>query len=230
MVTVDGTGVVSRAGTVLLRELADRSGLTAGLSAALAGSRSRQGGHGPEQVAVDLAVMIADGGEVISDLRTLADQSLLHGPVASTATAWRVLGSIDTATLAELRRARAVARERAWAARGEWTGTEPPPSRVADRAIAHAVIDLDATLVEAHSDKDTAAGALQRRIRFPSPARVPGQHRRSARRDPAPRQRRRPRRSRSSTVAGPRAGTTARAVGAPSPCSSGRTRPAGLGA
>lgn len=59
--------------------------------------------------------------------------------------------------LAELRRARAVARERAWAARGEWTDGELPGSRVADRTIEHAVIDLDATLVEAHSDKADAA-------------------------------------------------------------------------
>ena len=34
-VTGGGTGVVSHAGLVLLRELADRTGLTAGLSAAL---------------------------------------------------------------------------------------------------------------------------------------------------------------------------------------------------
>ncbi|GAA5117424.1 IS1380-like element ISMsm3 family transposase [Haloechinothrix salitolerans] len=157
VVTVDGRGVVSHAGTALLRELADRSGLTSGLSAALAGSRSRRGGHDPGRVAVDVAVVIADGGAVISDLRTLADQGLLHGPVASTATAWRVLDGVDEQVLAGLRRARAAARERAWAARGEWTGTELPGSRVADRMIEHAVIDVDATLVEAHSEKDSAA-------------------------------------------------------------------------
>lgn len=157
VVTVDGKGVVSHAGTALLRELADRSGLTSAFSTALAGSRSRGGGHDPGQVAVDVAVVIADGGQVISDLRTLADQELLHGPVASTATAWRVLDTVDEAALAELRRARAAARERAWAARGEWTGTELPGSRVADRTVDHTVIDLDATLVEAHSDKAAAA-------------------------------------------------------------------------
>ena len=41
-VTAGGTGVVSHAGLVLLRELADRTGLTAGLSAALP---SPAGGH-----------------------------------------------------------------------------------------------------------------------------------------------------------------------------------------
>lgn len=89
VVTVDGTGVVSHAGAVLLRELADRVGLTREFATALAGVRQRGGGHDPGRVAVDVAVVIADGGEVISDLRTLSDQVLLHGPVASTATAWR---------------------------------------------------------------------------------------------------------------------------------------------
>lgn len=157
VVTVDGKGVVSHAGTALLRELADRVGLTGGFSTALARSRCRRGGHDPGQVAADLAVTIADGGEVISDLRSLADQELLHGQVASTATTWRVLNSVDENALAELRRARAAVRERAWAARGELTGAELPGSRVADRVIDHTVIDLDATLIEAHSDKNAAA-------------------------------------------------------------------------
>jgi hypothetical protein len=46
-------------------------------------------------VLVDLAVMLSDGGEAISDLALLRDQPDLAGPVASTATAWRVLDSID---------------------------------------------------------------------------------------------------------------------------------------
>jgi hypothetical protein len=38
-VTSDGTGIVSHAGVVLLRALADKTGLTAGLSEALASRR-----------------------------------------------------------------------------------------------------------------------------------------------------------------------------------------------
>ena len=57
-VTGGGTGVVSHAGLVLLRELADRTGLTAGLSAALL---SPQGGHDRGRVMADLACAIADG-------------------------------------------------------------------------------------------------------------------------------------------------------------------------
>ena len=85
-VTVDGTGVVSHAGTALLRELADRTGLRAEFSVAMDTSRCRAGGHDPGQVLVDLAVMLADGGEAIRDLAALADQPGLHGPVASAAT------------------------------------------------------------------------------------------------------------------------------------------------
>lgn len=155
--TADGSGVVSHAGTVLLAELADRFGLAAAYAAAMHGVRRRGGGHDPGRVLVDVAVAIADGAQSITDLRVLADQPLLHGPVASTATAWRVLDAVDEDRLAALRRARAVARERAWLARGELTGAALPPARAAGRDLPELVIDLDATLVEVHSEKDGAA-------------------------------------------------------------------------
>jgi hypothetical protein len=86
-------------------------------------------------VLVDVAVAIADGAETISDVQALGDQPALHGPVASTATVWRVLEGVDTGVLAGLRAARAQARERAWAARGELTGGELPPARAAGRDL-----------------------------------------------------------------------------------------------
>ena len=49
---------------------------------------------------VDLAVLLADGGQAISDLAVLRDQPQLFGKVASTATAWRVLDGVDAAGLA----------------------------------------------------------------------------------------------------------------------------------
>jgi hypothetical protein len=61
VVTTDGTGVVSHAGTVLLAELADRIGLTAALNEATDGLRERRSGHDPARVLVDVAVAIADG-------------------------------------------------------------------------------------------------------------------------------------------------------------------------
>ena len=153
--------MVSHAGTVLLAELADRIGLTAALSEATDGLRERRAGHDPGRVLVDVAVAIADGAVTISDVQALADQEGLHGPagsVASTATIWRVLAGIDPAMLAEIRRARAQARDRAWLARGELTGSELPGSRAAGKTIDQLVIDIDATLVTAHSDKEGAKG------------------------------------------------------------------------
>src|ERR1700756_3586871 len=90
-VTGGGTGVGSHAGLVLLRELADRAGLTAGLSAALP---SPQAGHDRGRVFADLACAIADGSRVISDFRVMGDQRELFGPVASVPTAWRTLAEI----------------------------------------------------------------------------------------------------------------------------------------
>jgi hypothetical protein len=87
-VTTDGVGVVGHADAALLRELADRLGLTRGL-----GWRGPQGRrrHPDAQVLRDLAVMLADGGDCLSDLAALRDQPELFGPVASTPTGWRVI-------------------------------------------------------------------------------------------------------------------------------------------
>jgi hypothetical protein len=80
-VTADGEGVVSDAGLALLRRLADNSGLTGGLSGALASERLLI--HDRGRVMADLACAIADGSTVISDFRVLADQKELFGAVAS---------------------------------------------------------------------------------------------------------------------------------------------------
>ena len=114
-VTTDGTGVVGHAGAALLRELADRVGLTRSLGWHQAGDRRR---HPDAAVLRDLAVVLADGGDCLSDLAVLRDQPELFGPVASTPTAWRVVERVatDPDGLARLRAARAHARARAWAA------------------------------------------------------------------------------------------------------------------
>src|SRR5215207_10913660 len=95
-VSTDGRGVVSHAGTRLLADVADAAGVSAVLSDALAGLRERRSGHDPGRVLTDVAVMLADGGEAISDLGVLRNQPQF-GPVASTATGWRVLDGIDDA-------------------------------------------------------------------------------------------------------------------------------------
>lgn len=85
-VTADGAGLVSHAGSGLLADLADRVGLTKALSRELAGLRERRAGHDPGRVIRDLAVMLADGGDCLADLRAVRDQTPLLGRVASDST------------------------------------------------------------------------------------------------------------------------------------------------
>ncbi|MDQ1005543.1 thioesterase domain-containing protein [Streptomyces sp. V4I23] len=155
-VSADGSGVVGHAGARLLADLADATGLTAAYSAALRPLRPRGTGHDPGRVATDLAVMLADGGEAIADLAVLRDQGEVFGPVASTPTAWRLLADTDEAALASLRAARASAREVAWMQAAE-TGEGIPAARAGGRELPGLVLDLDATLVTCHSEKEQAA-------------------------------------------------------------------------
>ena len=142
-IVVDADRLTSRAGTALLVGLADRVGLTGALSEAMGGLRKRCSRHDPGQTLRDLAVMVADGGDCLADLSALRDQPTLFGDVCSDATAWRALVALDGGRLAAVRTARAQARARVWELAG-------PPRRV--------ILDLDATLVTAHSDKERAAG------------------------------------------------------------------------
>ena len=144
-VTTDGAGVVGHAGAALLRELADRLGLTRAFGWRVPGGRRR---HLDAAVLRDLAVMLADGGDCLSDLAALQDQPELFGPVASTPTAWRVIERTakDPNGLARLRAARAHARARAWTAGG-------------DPAVELLVIDADATLVLATATPSRARQA-----------------------------------------------------------------------
>jgi hypothetical protein len=159
-VTADGVGVVSHAGSRLLAEVAAVTGLDAGFDQVAAAGRRRRSVHGPGRVLSDLAVMLADGGEAISDLAVLREQPVLFGPVASTPTAWRVLAGIDTAGLTGLRAARAAARERAWLARAE-LGRPLPQVRAGGRTWKGLVIDVDATLITCHSEKEQAAATFK---------------------------------------------------------------------
>jgi hypothetical protein len=124
-VTADGTGVVGHVGAALLAELADRLGLTAALGWRADRSQTRRHRHQAGRVLRDLAVLLADGGDCLSDLAALRDQPELFGEVASTATAWRVVEQVaaDELGLAGLRAARAQARGRAWQA-GAWPQAE----------------------------------------------------------------------------------------------------------
>ena len=105
-VVADADRLTSRAGTALLVGLADRVGLTRSLWQAMGGVRKRRSRHDPGRTLRDLAVMLADGGDCLADLRALRDQPSLFGDVPSDATAWRALAALDAQRLAALRRAR----------------------------------------------------------------------------------------------------------------------------
>ena len=171
-VSADGVGVVSHVGARLLADLADRSTLTAQLSEVFAARIAPQVVHDPGRVLVDVAVVIADGGECISDIATLADQADLFGSVASDSTCWRVLDSINDVDLNAIAAARAAARSVVWAQRAEVTGCALPASLVAGMPLLDRggrpvlVIDEDATLVVAHSEKEQAAATFKHTFGF----------------------------------------------------------------
>lgn len=145
-VRADGEGLVSHAGAFLLVELADRLGLTAALAEAMAPTRERRSAHDPGVVVRDLAVAVADGGDHVSDLGVLRGQEALFGPVASETTAHRVIKSVDADLLEAIRVARARALRRAWDA-----GARPE----------ELILDIDASLLTAHSEKQSAAGTYK---------------------------------------------------------------------
>jgi hypothetical protein len=150
-ITGGGTGVVNHVGARLVADLADRVGLTSALSMAMAPTKQRRRGHDRGEVLVDVAVMLADGGDTISDVAVLRDQPGLFGEVASHPTVWRTLEAVDVTTLERIKAARARARAAAWAA-----GADP----------GFYVIDIDATLVGAHSEKEHAAPTYKRGFGF----------------------------------------------------------------
>jgi Transposase DDE domain group 1 len=156
-VTGGGRGVVSHAGLALLRHLADKTGLTGGLSRALATPRVLV--HDRGRVVADLACAIADGARVISDFRVMSDQRELFGLVASVPTAWRTLAEIARGGAAADKRITAavnMARRHAWAQVAARHGALPG-IRLADRTLDGVTcIRLDATVTTAHSGKELA--------------------------------------------------------------------------
>ncbi|MGI8902691.1 MAG: transposase, partial [Solirubrobacteraceae bacterium] len=144
-VSADGAGLVSHAGSALLAQVADKLGLTGALSLRLGVLKARRRGHDPGRVIRDLAVMLADGGECVSDLGAVREQEALFGAVASDSTAFRVIDRVASTPglLEAVREAHARARARFWEL---------------DGAPARLTIDVDATLITAHSEKEKAAG------------------------------------------------------------------------
>jgi hypothetical protein len=160
-VSGDGKGLTSRSGTAAVRELADRLGCTAALSRAARPSCPSGLVHDPGAVLRDVIVTLVDGGDDFSAIEVLRGQANLVGAVASDSTAWRRVHDLagDELALARLDAARRTTRAAAWAAGAV-------PVAVTDPDAGPLCIDLDATLVTAHSDKEGTAGTYKRGYGF----------------------------------------------------------------
>ena len=141
-VSADGHGVVSHAGTGMLREVAELTGLSAQVSAVLADTYRGPWTYAPGAVFADLAAAVAGGADCIDGVgQACGDRAHVFGPAASTTTMWRLVDTrVDTKHLPGIRAARAHARARAWAA-----GAAPAPGE-----WLH--LDVDATITIDHSD------------------------------------------------------------------------------
>lgn len=162
-VDMAGSGVVSQAGAVTLLRTAEKTGLAGALSAALVPWRRPLATHDPGKILLDLAVAVALGGDCLADIALLREQPAVFDRVASDPTVSRLISTLaaDAGTvLSAIDRARAVARKHTWAHAGELA---PDHGIDATRPL---IIDLDATLVTAHSEKEHAAPTFKRGFGF----------------------------------------------------------------
>ena len=162
-VDTSGSAAVGQAGGVLLIEAVTVAGLDAALSAALVPWRKPLAVHDPGKVVLDLALMLALGGDCLADIALLRAEPGVYGQVASDSTVSRTIDALATDARAALRAidaARAASRGRVWALAGEHA-----PDHGAT-AAAPLVIDIDATLVTAHSEKESAAPTFKRGFGF----------------------------------------------------------------
>ena len=162
-VDTSAPGAVGQAGGVLLTETIAATGLDAAISAALAPWRKPLAVHDPGKVLLDLAPTLAVGGDCLADIALLRAEPGLYGLVASDPTVSRTIDTLAAdapAALAAIDVARAAVRARGWALAGEHA---PDHGIDARRPL---VIDVDATLVTAHSEKECAAPTFKRGFGF----------------------------------------------------------------
>jgi hypothetical protein len=156
-VTADGAGLIGHAGAILLRKAAGQAGLTAQLSAALR-RKDRAPLFDRGIVLVSLAAAIALGATSMSDIALLAHLAPVPGEAPSGPTVRRALDLAGTpAVLDRIARARARARAHVWMLLEETAGGFPWLVIAGKALTGWLVIDMDATLVTASSDKEGAA-------------------------------------------------------------------------
>jgi hypothetical protein len=146
--------VVSQAGGLVLTETIRAVGLDQALSRNLARWRLPLAIHDPGKVVVDLAATLALGGDCLADIALIRAEPGVYGLVASDPTVSRTIARLAQdapVALAAIAAARASARATAWRLAGQQA---PDHDITAHQPL---IIDVDATLVSAHSDKEGAA-------------------------------------------------------------------------
>ncbi|WP_329088536.1 IS1380 family transposase [Streptosporangium sp. NBC_01469] len=160
VMSADTSGLISQSGALLLLETLHVTGLNHALSEHLQRWRPARAIHDPGKIVADLAVSLALGGDCLADIATLRSQPELFGTIASDPTVSRLIDRLaadTTKALKAIRRARAIAREHAWTLAGP----------AAPGTDGHLIpIDLDATIVIAHSDKENATPTWKKTFGF----------------------------------------------------------------
>lgn len=147
VVEAGGDGVVAHVGLHALGAFADRLGVGEALSARVPPTGERRPVHDRGKVLAQAMLMLAGGGEACADIEALRAQERLFGAVPSDSTLYRTFRQVTPAILAGLWDAIAEARGRVWARSGVTTGDGP------------VVLDIDATLVEVHSENKDGTAA-----------------------------------------------------------------------
>ena len=145
VVTALGERLVSHAGVGMLAEVADLSGLTAGLNGLFSSGGHCWRRHAPGVTLVRAAAPIADGMSNVSSVSLFcSSRGAIFARPAARSTMRRAVFALGGELMTPgLDRVLAVARTRAWQAAGY--------------APESLTIDVDATLLGCHSDKQWAA-------------------------------------------------------------------------
>jgi hypothetical protein len=110
--------------------------------------------------------MLADGGEAIADIDVLRHQAGVLGSVASPPTVWRTLDEATPGRLKKIATARARTRRHVWAQLAA-SPAGVPASKVAGTDLGSTVVlDVDATIVVAHSEKEHASATFKKTFGF----------------------------------------------------------------
>ena len=157
------SNALGHAGGLLLTETVHTSGLDHHLKTALAPWKKPFAVHDPAKVLLDLAITLALGGDALSDSTALRDEPDLYGPVASNPTITRIIQTLASdvdRSLAAINQARAQTRTRVWELAGKHA-----PNHDAD-AQDPLIIDIDASLITAHSEKENAKPTYKKGFGF----------------------------------------------------------------